>query len=142
VADQNIRNHDQPSDNVALIRRTYARYAIGEVDAILDIVDPDLKWTFLDPSEAEPEPQICHGRHELAHALERQRSQGLRSQLEEVIGNGDRVVVITRTPGLDDLRARQANDRNVDVLTVQSGRVVAIRACRTREEALALAGII
>jgi hypothetical protein len=49
-------------------------------------------------------------------------------------------VIVTHTPGLDAVRARKANDRNYDVFTLQGGRVVAIRACRDREEALARAG--
>jgi len=102
---------------------------------------PDLEWTCLDPSQAQPEPQVCRGRHELEHALERQQAQGLRTQLEEVLGAGDKVVVLTHTPGLDAFRVRKADDRNVDVLTLRAGRVVALRACRNRWEALVLAGL-
>ena len=137
----NASNGARPTSNSALIRRAYARYAHGDLEAILDLVDPDLAWTFLDPSQPDPEPQVCHGRHELEHALERQRSLGLRSELEEVIDNGDKVVVVSRTPGLDAFRARHADDRNIDVLTFRAGRVVALRGCRDRAEAMALAGI-
>jgi hypothetical protein len=35
----------------------------------------------------------------------------------------------------------QAHDRTYDVFTVRNGRVVAMRACRDRDEALAIAGI-
>jgi ketosteroid isomerase-like protein len=135
-----LPHDDLSASNAALVRHAYERYAQGDLGAILDIVDPDLEWTYLDPSQTDPEPQVCYGQHELAHALERQRAQGLRSELEEVIGNGDKVVIVTRTPGLDAFRARKANDRNVDVLTFASGRVVALRACRDRAEAMALAG--
>lgn len=127
--------------NEILVRTAYERYATGDLAAILDLVDPNLEWTFLDPSQADPEPQVCHGRHELEHALERQKAQGLRSVLEEVTEAGDRVVVVTRTPGLDAFRARNVGDRNVDVLTFRAGRVVALRACRTRAEAMAFAGL-
>jgi ketosteroid isomerase-like protein len=136
-----MRDQDSANDNVALIEGAYERYANGDFAAILELVDPDLEWTYLDPADADPAPQVCYGRHELEHALDRQRRQGLRSQLEEVIGRGDQVVVVTRTPGLDAVRARQAGDRNVDVFTVRAGRVVALRACRDRNEALTLAGI-
>jgi ketosteroid isomerase-like protein len=129
------------NDNTTLVRRAYERYVAGDSAAVLDLFDGDLEWTYLDPSEPDPEPQVCHGRHEFEHALERQQSQGLRSELEEVIGRGDNVVVVTRTPGLDAFRARPADDRNVDVLTFRAGRVVALRACRDRDEALTLAGI-
>jgi ketosteroid isomerase-like protein len=137
-----MQDRDSANDNVALIEGAYERYANGDLAAILDLVDPDLEWTYLDPAEADPAPQVCHGRHELEHALERRRRQGLPSQLEEVIGRGDQVIVVTRTPGLDAVRARQAGDRNVDVLTVRAGRVVALRSYRNRDEALTLAGIV
>ncbi len=126
--------------NATLIRRAHTKYAAGDLEALLEIVDPDLEWTFLDPSEADPEPRVCHGRHELAHALERQREQGLRTELDEVVGQGDTVVIVTHTPGIDALRARKADDRNVDVLTLRGGRVVAIRACHDRREGMESAG--
>jgi ketosteroid isomerase-like protein len=90
-----------PDPTVALIRQAYAAYARGDTAAMLDLVDPDLEWTYLDPSSADPRPQVCHGRGELAAALAQQAERGLRSQLEEVIGHGDTVVVTVRTPGVD-----------------------------------------
>ncbi len=53
---------------------------------------------------------------------------------------GDQVVIMIRTPGLDAIRARQADDRNIDIFTIRDGRVVAIRACRDRDEALRVVG--
>ena len=59
--------------------------------------------------------------------------------------NGDRVVVAVRTPGVDTHvdthRVRMADDRNYDVLTVRKGNIVAVHACRDREEALSAAGL-
>lgn len=108
---------------------------------MLGFIGPELEWTLLDPSFEDPEPQVCHGRQELQTALERQAGRGLTSELEDVIGNGDRVVVVVRTPGIDAYRVRQADDRNYDVLTVHEGRIVAIHACRDREEPLKVAGL-
>jgi len=128
--------------NEALVRTAYAAYEQGDVTALLDTVDPDLEWTYLDPSEANPEPQICHGRGELEIALQRQLRRGLSVQLEELIANGDQVMVTLRIPGVEAHRVRHANERNYDVLTVRDGHIVAIRACRDRAEALAIAGIV
>jgi len=80
--------------------------------AMLNLVDPDLEWTYLDPSAATPRPQVCHGRGELQAALAQQAQRGLRAQLEEVIGHGDKVVVAVRTPGADTYRVRQSDDRD------------------------------
>lgn len=57
------------------------------------------------------------------------------------MGEGDRVMVSVRTPGIDAYRMRKANDRNYSVLTVREGRIVALRDCRDRAEALAIVGI-
>jgi hypothetical protein len=84
---------------------------------------------------------VCHGRHELQVALERQAQRELKAELEEVIGGRDRVMVVVRIPGIDAYRARKANDRNYAVLTVRDGSIVALRDCRGLEEALTVAGL-
>jgi ketosteroid isomerase-like protein len=128
-------------ENVELIREAYGAYARGDVSRMLGFVDPDLEWTYLDPSLEDPKPQVCHGRHELEAALERRAELGLTAELEEVVGHGDRVMAVTRTPGVDSYRVRQADDRNFSVLTVRGGRIVALRDCRDRREAMEAAGI-
>jgi ketosteroid isomerase-like protein len=116
-------------------------YATGDVAAMMRFVDSDLEWTYLDPAFEDPDPRVCHGTQELRIALQRQARRGLKSRLEEVHANGNRVMVAVHTPGLDALRARQADDRNYDVLTIRDGRIVAMRACRDRQEALSIAGV-
>jgi ketosteroid isomerase-like protein len=130
-----------PDPNVALIRQAYAAYGRGDSAAMLALVDPDLEWTYLDPSAADPRPQVCHGRGELAAAIAQQAERGLRSQLEEVIGHGNKVVATVRTPSADAHRARQSDDRDYTLFTVRGGRIVALRDCRDRGDALRLAGI-
>jgi ketosteroid isomerase-like protein len=125
------------NENVELIRNAYEAYAKGDLETMLELVDPDLEWTYLDPSLEDPQPEVCHGRHELESALERRAELGLTAELEEVVGNGDRVMVVARTQGVDAYRARPAEDRNFIVLTVRNGRIVALRDCRDRDEALA-----
>ncbi len=129
------------NENEELIRDAYQAYARGDVEKMLQLVDPDLEWTYLDPSMGDPHPEVCHGRHELETAIERWDDWGLRPELEEVVGRGDKVMVAVRTPGIDAYRVRQADDRNYSVFTVRAGRIVELRDCRDREEALAIAGI-
>ena len=129
------------TENEELVRRAYEAYATGDVAAMMRFVDSDLEWTYLDPAFEDPDPRVCHGTQELRVALQRQARRGLKSRLEEVHANGNRVMVAVHTPGLDALRARQADDRNYDVLTIRDGRIVAMRACRDRREAMSLAGL-
>ena len=66
---------------------------------------------------------------------------GLRAELEEVAGRGELVMVGVRTPGLDAYHGRGGDDRAYSVFTVREGRIVALRDCRDRQEALQLAGL-
>lgn len=127
--------------NEELIRGAYEAYSRGDLATMLQLVDPDLEWTYLDPSSEDPEPQVCHGRHELATALQRRAEHHLKADLEEVAVRGDQVMVAVRTPGVDAFRVRKADDRNYAVFTVRDGRIVALRDCRDRQEARAIAGI-
>jgi len=108
---------------------------------MLRFVDPDLDWIYLDPTEEQPEPQVCHGRQELEAALAYQTEHGLKAELEVIRETGDQVMVVVRMPGIDAHRVRKADDRNFNVLTVRNGRIVALRDCRDRMEALTVAGI-
>ena len=63
------------------------------------------------------------------------------AELEEVAGSGELVMVGMRTPGVDAHYGRQGDDRAYSVITVREGRIVALRDCRDRQEALQLAGI-
>ena len=127
--------------NESLVRAAYDAYGRGDLAGLLEIIDPDLEWTYLDPSLEDPEPQTCHGRRELQWALQGQAERGLRSELAELASSGDKVMVVVRTPGIDRQRVRQAGDQNFLVLTLRQGRVVAMRACRDRAEARRVAGL-
>jgi ketosteroid isomerase-like protein len=129
-----------PADSESAVRAAYAAYARGDVAGVLELVDPDLEWTYLNPVQDNPAPQTCHGRDELARGIRRQAALGLLPQLEEMTALGDRVLVVVHIPGIDALRVRQSSDRNYAVLTVRDGRITALRACRDRDEARDLAG--
>jgi ketosteroid isomerase-like protein len=128
--------------SVEVVRQAYEAYVRGDVATMLEFVDADLEWTYLDPNLENPEPRVCHGRDELATVLERQAKRGLKSELEEVVGHNERVMVVIHTPGVDAHRVKQADDRNYDVLTVREGHIVTMRACRDRDEAATIAGVM
>ena len=129
------------NENAELIRRAYQAYANGDLAAMLELVDPDLEWTYLDPALEHPTPRVCHGRQELEQVLRHWAEDGLRAELEEVTSSGERVMVGARTPGVDAHVGRRGDDRAYSVFTVREGRIVALRDCRDRQEALQLAGL-
>ena len=59
----------------------------------------------------------------------------MNSELEEIYSCGDEVMVAVHTPGADQHRAWQGNDRNYLVLTLRQGQVVAMRAFRDLDAA-------
>jgi ketosteroid isomerase-like protein len=130
-----------PNENADLIRRAYEAYAKGDLAAMLEFVDPDVEWTYLDPSLERPIPQVCHGRHELEQVLRHWAEHGLRAELEEVSSSGELVMVGVRTPGVDAHHGRRGDDRAYSVFTVRDGRIVALRDCCDRQEALKLTGL-
>jgi ketosteroid isomerase-like protein len=129
------------NQNAALIRRAYEAYANGDLATMLQLIDPNLEWTYLDPTLERPTPQVCHGRHELENVLRGWAEHGLRAELDEVAANGGLVMVGARTPGVDAHLGRRGDDRAYSVFTVREGRIVALRDCRDRQEALQLTGI-
>jgi ketosteroid isomerase-like protein len=123
-------------DAERVARQAYAGFAAGDLTAVLSLVDENLEWTFLDPSVSDPQPSVCRGRDQLAYWMGRGSGWQLRAELEEVIANRDRVLVVTRSPGIDAIRARKTGDLNFHVLTVRDAKIVALHACRSRDEAL------
>ena len=128
-------------ENEALVRAAYAALGRGDLSALLELVHPDLEWTYLDPGMENPEPQTCHGRGQLEWAVAHQARQGLASEMEQITSHGDQVLVITHTPGLDQRRAWASRDRNYMVVTVRDGQIVAMRAFRNGDEARAFTGL-
>jgi ketosteroid isomerase-like protein len=133
--------HTMSNENAELIRLAYQAYANGDPPAMLELVDPDLEWTYLDPALEHPTPQVCHGRHELEQVLRSWAEHGRRAELEEVISSGELVMLGVRTPGDDAHHGWCRGARAYSVFTVREGRVVALCDCRDRQEALRLAGI-
>jgi ketosteroid isomerase-like protein len=133
--------HSMSKANAELIRRAYQAYAHGDLEAMLELVDSDLEWTYLDPALVHPTPQVCHGRQELEQVLRHWAEHGLRAELDEVIGSGALVMVGVRTPGVDAHHGRRGDDCAYSVFAVREGRIVALRDCRDRQEAFEVAGI-
>lgn len=128
-------------EDVSVVRAAYEAYGRGEVNRLLELIHPDLEWTYLDPSMEDPQPQTCHGREQLARVLGRQADRGLVSQVEEIASSGDKVMVAVHTPGADQRRAWQSGDRSYLVLTIEGGRIVALRSFRERDDARGFAGL-
>jgi ketosteroid isomerase-like protein len=128
--------------NEWIVREAFRAYESGDIARMMGYVDPELEWTYLDPGPEDPQPQTCRGRAELEKALRRQADQNLRSELEQVIANGEKVILVMRTPGISRYRPWHDDDRTYDVVTVRDELIVGLQACCDRSEARSLAGIV
>jgi len=129
------------NQNEWIVREAFLAYDRSDIARMMDFVDPELEWTYLNPGLEDTQPQTRHGREELEKVVRWQLDLGLRAQLEAVVAAGDQVILVMRTPGLDVYRQRQEGDRTYDVVTVRDGLIVGLRACRDYGEARSLAGI-
>jgi ketosteroid isomerase-like protein len=129
------------NQNEWIVREAFLAYDRGDVARVMEFVDPDLEWTYFEPGLDGARPQVCGGREELERVVRRQIERGLRSELEEVVAAGDQVIVVMRTPGLNEYRDQQGDERTYDVVTMRDGLIVGLHACRDRGEARSLAGI-
>jgi ketosteroid isomerase-like protein len=118
----------------SLVRDAFQALGRGDMASLLQLVDPEFEWTFLDPGEEDPKPQVCHGTSELARALRYGVDQPAR-ELDELVPFGERVLVVTRLV-TDGGTAWSAAGQSFHVVTVRDGRITALRACRSRDEAL------
>jgi ketosteroid isomerase-like protein len=134
-----VRRSSQEND--ALVRRAVEAFVRADTAGLLELVHPDLEWTYLNPEDPDPQPQVCHGRDQVAWALDHQAGQGVTTEVEEITAHGDKVVVVARTPGADERRAWRNGDRNILVLTVADGQISAMRAFRDRYQARRFAGL-
>jgi ketosteroid isomerase-like protein len=123
--------------NESLVRDAFGALARGDMATLLGLIDEDFEWTFLDPSLQDPEPQVCRGTAELGRMLRHGAGQPAR-ELDELVPFGDRVLLVTRLV-TEGESARSAAGQSFHVVTVGDGRITALRACRSRGEALAIA---
>jgi ketosteroid isomerase-like protein len=124
-----------------IVREAFLAYDQGDLARMMNFVDPDLEWTYLDPGVDDPRPQVLHGRNELEKALRRQLDQGLRAEVEQVVAAGDQVILVMRTPGIGRYRHWKGDDLSYDVVTIRDGLIVELHACRDNDQARSLAGI-
>jgi ketosteroid isomerase-like protein len=122
------------SEVAELVRGAYAAFSRGDIDAVLDLLHPDVEW--IPPSDStEPEP--LRGREAVREYLAPNIFEEQRGEPVEVIEEGNRLLVAAR------MRARaRASGIELDqivyhVYTIEEGLAVRFSAHIDRNEALA-----
>jgi ketosteroid isomerase-like protein len=124
-------NRGVTETNVELARRGYEAAVRGDLDAIGELLDTDVKWHGGDLSA----PGACHNRAQALEFMSEARSRRGVGELIDVIDAGDKVVVIMRPPsGEGEAAALSAN-----LTTFRDGKVIEMVHYANPEDALAAA---
>jgi ketosteroid isomerase-like protein len=117
--------------NVELARRGYEAALRGDLDAIREFLDPEVKWHGGDPSA----PGACRNREQALEFMRQARRRRGVGELVDVVDAGERVVVIMRPPSEEgENGALIAN-----LTTFRDGKVIEMVHYANAEDALAAA---
>ncbi|MCL2769461.1 MAG: nuclear transport factor 2 family protein [Solirubrobacterales bacterium] len=122
--------------NVEAARRGYEAALRGDLDVIRAMLDPDVKWHGGDLST----PGACHNREQ---AVEYMRAARLRrgvGELVDIVGAGDRVVVIMRPLAVDG-EGEEVPALVANLTTFRDGKVIEMVHYPDPRDALAAAGL-
>jgi ketosteroid isomerase-like protein len=118
--------------NVEAARRAFEAVLRGDLAAVGELLAADVKWHGGDPSS----PGACQNRDQaLAFMRQAAATRGGRVELVDVVGAGDKVVVIMRPPSDGDEPAPPV----ANVTTFREGKVVEIVHYPNVDDALAAA---
>ena len=120
--------------NADIARRGYEAVLRGDLDAIREFLDPDVKWHGGDPDA----PGACSNRDEALEFMGMARRLRRIGELVEVVDFGDRVVVIMRPADGGDGRG----DLSANLTTFRDGKAVEMVHYPRPEDALAAAGAL
>ena len=124
-------------ENVELIRAGFAAHNRGDLDALVEVYDPDVVFETL-----------LLGTHHGNEAIrliyeENQRTlSGYRIEPVELIDSADQVVAVAQVNGVGPVsQMAMDGDQFAFLFTIKNGQVVREQAFRNREEALEAAGL-
>jgi uncharacterized protein len=117
-----------------VIRVAYAAYNRGEVEAVIDLLHPDVEW-FPPPTTVDPEP--VRGRDAVRQYLAPNFFESQSAEPIEIIEEGDRILVIARVRARGRGSGVEIDGTTFHLWTVAEGRATRFAAFVDREEAFA-----
>jgi ketosteroid isomerase-like protein len=117
--------------NVEVAQRGFEAVLRGDFDLVSGLLDRDVKWHGGDPGA----PGACHGREQALAFMRRARDRLGELEVVDVVGAGDKVVVIMGPPAPDGGRAWTV----ANLTTFRDGKVVDMVHYPDPDDALAAA---
>jgi ketosteroid isomerase-like protein len=127
--------------NVELARRGYEDLMRGDLDAVFELLAPDLSWRWWQPGLGD-----CHSRGEAMRVIKERLAERAIGQLVEIIDADEEriVVVMRRNPESKRSYAEEGlpegHDETANLITIRNGKVVALQDYKTKADALAAVG--
>jgi len=110
------------SRNLDLLRAAYQRAGRDGVDAVVDLLDPQVEWI-----AAQPGPWDCHDREQVVETFRHQYDHGVRADFGEPVEVGDKVILDVRPYRRDEQGNKTDEQRLWQVLTMRYGKIVRIQ---------------
>jgi ketosteroid isomerase-like protein len=125
---------------VEALRGAYAAFNRGDMEAAVEPLDAQIEWA--EPAEF-PGGGTYHGHEEVERHLIQSRDAWAeaRSEPEEFVLAGDRIVVLVHARVRAKGRSEWQDVRLADVYTIHNGKATQMRAFADRNEALRWAGV-
>jgi uncharacterized protein len=128
-------------ENVEIVRRSFAAYDSGGLDALAEFWRPDIEWRavegYLD------DVGLIRGPDELRQYYRQweETFDAARTEIEELIEGGDQVVAVLRGVGRMKNSDAEIDVRYAVVISIRDGKIAGGREYATREQALEAAGL-
>ena len=128
-------------ENVEIVRRSFAAYNSGGLDALAEFWHPDINWRAADG--ALDDTGLMEGPDGLRQYYRQweETFDAVRLEAEELIDAGDQVVALIRGIGRMKDSDAEIDIRFAAVISIRDGKVATGREYFTREEALEAAGL-
>jgi ketosteroid isomerase-like protein len=125
-------------ENLELIRAGFAAHNRGDLDALVEVYDPDVVFETLLLGTHRGNEAI-----RLIYEENQKTLSGYDVVPVELIESGDQVVAVAEVKGVGPVSqiAMADRDRFAFLFTIKNGRVIREQAFRNRDEALAAAGL-
>jgi uncharacterized protein len=120
--------------DVELLRRGWAAFGRGDVDAAVDVLGSQVRWYAAGDPDGEG---ACHDRADAAAFLQRALAEDMTAELLDVHDAGDRLVAVIHTHAPPEWE--RGPEPHGELITVRAGKVTEMVVYPTVEDALAAA---
>jgi ketosteroid isomerase-like protein len=122
------------ASDIGLLRRAWAAFERGEIDAATEVLDPDVRWYGANEPDAE---SSCHNREQARAFIRRAIETGISTELLDIRDAGEhRLVLILHIHVPADRGERGPHG---EVVTVRDGKVTEMVVYPTVQDALTAA---